>query len=148
MSRPRSLGFIFPHSPSSNASLAAATAVSTSLIWARDTSQIACRTHRSISVRTDSHPVTREKRWTGHLCIQNCECVVVQFRRKIKIYSIQNYRQRCTANKRVTCWSQVSKHLIMRPRLAGTENQCLSISLTIKSSLPQSLLQSNFIMNN
>lgn len=45
MSLPLSLGFILPHSPSSKASLAAATALSTSLIWARDTSQMACRTH-------------------------------------------------------------------------------------------------------
>lgn len=45
MSLPLSLGFILPHSPSSKASLAAPTALSTSLIWARDTSQMACRTH-------------------------------------------------------------------------------------------------------
>lgn len=52
MSLPLSLGFILPHSPSSKASLAAATALSTSLIWARDTSQMACRTNRLRYLRT------------------------------------------------------------------------------------------------
>lgn len=41
--RPRSRALIFPHSPFSKASFAAATALSTSLTWARDTWQRACR---------------------------------------------------------------------------------------------------------
>lgn len=40
--RPRSRAFIFPHSPFSKASFAAATALSTSLTWARDTWQMTC----------------------------------------------------------------------------------------------------------
>lgn len=46
ISLPLSLGFILPHSPSSKASLAAATALSTSLTWAKETSQMAYRTNR------------------------------------------------------------------------------------------------------
>ena len=41
--RPRSRALIFPHSPFSKASFAAATALSTSLTWARDTWQRTCR---------------------------------------------------------------------------------------------------------
>lgn len=39
-SRPRSRALIFPHRPFSKASLAAATALSTSVTWARDTRQM------------------------------------------------------------------------------------------------------------
>lgn len=68
-SRPRSRAFIFPHSPFSKASFAAATALSTSLTWARDTWQMTCGRNRDVTVSPGSlpHPEATQRQGPHHV---------------------------------------------------------------------------------